>query len=52
MIEATPEHLIGDKALPTVFPLDAELKVEGVELIAPHHNKNNLIRRSISHFDG
>ena len=35
MIEATPEHLIGDKAYDS-DPLDAELKVEGVEMIAPH----------------
>ena len=35
MIEATPEHLIGDKAYDS-DPLDAELEAEGVEMIAPH----------------
>ena len=36
MVEATPEHLIGDKAYDS-DPLDAELaETEGVEMIAPH----------------
>ena len=35
MIEATAEHLIGDKAYDS-DPLDAELEAEGVEMIAPH----------------
>jgi transposase len=35
MIEAKPEKLIGDKAYDS-DPLDAELKAEGVEMIAPH----------------
>ena len=44
MIEATPEHLIGDKAYDS-DPLDAELKVEGVEMIAPHR-KNRKRRKT------
>ena len=44
MIEATPEHLIGDKAYDG-DPLDAALKVEGVEMIAPHR-KNRKRRRT------
>jgi transposase len=35
MIEAKPENLIGDKAYDS-DKLDAELKEEGVEMIAPH----------------
>ena len=42
MIEATPEHLIGDKAYDS-DPLNAELKVEGVEMVAPH--RKNWKRR-------
>ena len=34
MIEATPKYLIGDKAYDS-DPLDAELKVEGVEMVTP-----------------
>ena len=44
MIEATPEHLIGDKAYDS-DPLAAELKVEGVEMIAPHR-KNRKRRKT------
>ena len=44
MIEETPEHLIGDKAYDS-DPLDAELKVEGVEMIAPHR-KNRKRRKT------
>ena len=44
MIEATSEHLIGDKAYDS-DPLDAELKVEGVEMIAPHR-KNRKRRKT------
>ena len=44
MIEATPEHLIGDKAYDS-DPLDAELKVEGVEMVAPHR-KNRKRRKT------
>jgi IS5 family transposase len=35
MIEAKPENLIGDKAYDS-DKLDAELRKEGVEMIAPH----------------
>ena len=38
MIEATPEHLIGDKAYDS-DPLDAELKVEGVERAASQESE-------------
>ena len=44
MIEATPERLIGEKAYDS-DPLDAELKVEGVEMIAPHR-KNRKRRKT------
>ena len=44
MIEATPERLIGDKAYDS-DPLDAELKVEGVEMVAPHR-KNRKRRKT------
>ena len=43
-VEETPEHLIGDKAYDS-DPLDAELKVEGVEMIAPHR-KNRKRRKT------
>src|SRR5262249_1188264 len=35
MIEAKPENLIGDRAYDS-DPLDAELRKDGVEIIAPH----------------
>jgi transposase len=37
MLEAKPEHLIGDRAYDS-DPLDAELAREGVNLIAPHRS--------------
>ncbi len=41
MLEAKPEHLIGDRAYDS-DPLDAELAREGVNLIAPHRsNRKN-----------
>ena len=42
MIEAMPEHLIGNKAYDS-DPLDADLKSEGIEMIAPH--RTNRTRR-------
>jgi transposase len=41
MIEAKPQHLIGDKAYDS-DKLDAELKQDGVELIAPHRANRKL----------
>jgi len=41
MIEAKPEHLVGDKAYDS-DPLDEELKKAGVNLIAPH--RSNRVR--------
>ena len=35
MIEAKPENLIGDRAYDS-DPLDAELRKDGIEMIAPH----------------
>ena len=35
IIEATPEHLVGDKAYDS-DPLDAELEAEDEEMVAPH----------------
>src|SRR4029078_9727620 len=35
MIEAKPEKLIGDRAYDSA-PLDAELRKDGIEMIAPH----------------
>src|SRR5712672_1680114 len=35
MIEAKPKNLIGDRAYDS-DPLDAELRKEGIEMIAPH----------------
>ena len=34
-VEAKPERLIGDRAYDS-DPLDAELREEGIEMIAPH----------------
>lgn len=44
MLEARPEHLIGDRAYDS-DPKDAELAEEGVKLIAPHH-KNRKKRKT------
>ena len=44
MIEATPEHLIGDKAY-DMTPWTLNCKVEGVEMIAPHR-KNRKRRKT------
>jgi transposase len=41
MIEAKPEHLIGDKAYDS-DALDEELKKDGVEMIAPHRSTRKL----------
>jgi transposase len=41
MIEAKPEHLIGDKAYDS-DELDASLKKQGVEMIAPHRSNRKL----------
>jgi transposase len=41
MIEAKPEHLIGDKAYDS-DKLDNELKQQGVEMIAPHRKNRTL----------
>ena len=38
MIEAKPENLIGDRAYDS-DPLDAELRKDGIEMIAPHRSK-------------
>lgn len=43
MMEARPENLIGDKACDS-DKLDAELKREGIEMIAPH--RGNRTERS------
>ncbi len=40
MIEAKPENLIGDKAYDS-DKLDAELKQEGIEMIAPHRRNRS-----------
>ena len=41
MIEAKPQHLIGDKAYDS-DALDKELKQDGVELIAPHRSNRKM----------
>ena len=41
MIEAKPEHLIGDKAYDS-DDMDDQLKREGVELIAPQRSNRKL----------
>jgi transposase len=41
MIEAKPQHLIGDKAYDS-DALDKELKKDGVELIAPHRSNRKM----------
>ena len=43
MIEAKPDNLIGDKAYDS-DPLDAELRKQGIEMIAPH--KSNRVKRA------
>src|SRR5262249_61433200 len=40
MIEAKPENLIGDRAYDS-DPLDAELRKDGIEMIAPHRGNRN-----------
>ena len=43
MIEAKPKNLIGDRAYDS-DPLDAELRKDGIEMIAPHRgNRSNKI---------
>jgi hypothetical protein len=37
MIDAKPENLIGDRAYDS-DPLDAELRKDGIEMIAPHRD--------------
>jgi transposase len=37
VVDARPEHLIGDKAYDS-DPLDARLAEQGIELIAPHRS--------------
>ncbi|MCX8114010.1 MAG: IS5 family transposase, partial [Burkholderiaceae bacterium] len=41
MLEAKPEHLIGDKAYDS-DTLDNELRKQGVEMIAPHRSNRKL----------
>jgi len=41
MLEAKPEHLIGDKAYDS-DKLDEQLREQGVELIAPHRSNRKL----------
>jgi transposase len=41
MIEAKPQNLIGDRAYDS-DALDAQLKKEGVELIAPHRSNRKM----------
>jgi transposase len=40
MIEAKPENLIGDRAYDS-DPLDAELRKDGIEMIAPHRSNRS-----------
>src|SRR3989442_1103270 len=40
MIEAKPENLIGDRAYDS-DPLDAELRKDGIEMIAPHRGNRS-----------
>jgi transposase len=40
MIEAKPENLIGDRAYDS-DPLDAELRKDGIEMIAPHRGNQS-----------
>jgi transposase len=43
MIEAKPENLVGDRAYDS-DPLDAELRKEGIEMIAPHKSNRVHVR--------
>ena len=45
MIEAKPENLIGDKAYDSDH-LDAELRQQGIEMIAPHRVSRRKLRRT------
>ena len=40
MIEARPENLIGDRAYDS-DPLDAQLRRDGIEMIAPHRSNRS-----------
>ncbi len=40
MIEAKPDNLIGDRAYDS-DPLDAELRNDGIEMIAPHRSNRS-----------
>jgi IS5 family transposase len=40
MIQAKPENLIGDRAYDS-DPLDAELRKDGIEMIAPHRGSRS-----------
>jgi hypothetical protein len=40
LIEAKPENLIGDRAYDS-DPLDAELRKDGIEMIAPHRGNRS-----------
>jgi hypothetical protein len=40
MIEAKPENLIGDRAYDS-DPLDAQLRKDGIEMIAPHRSNRS-----------
>ena len=40
MIEAKPENLIGDRAYDN-YPLDVELRRNGIEMIAPHQSNRS-----------
>ena len=41
MLEAKPEHLIGDKAYDS-DKLDEQLREKGVEMVAPHRSNRKL----------
>src|SRR5262249_36167996 len=53
MIEAKPENLIGDRACDS-DPLDAELRKDGIEMIAPHRGNRSKLptqdRRRLSRY--
>src|ERR1700756_1664272 len=55
MIEAKPENLIGDRAYDS-DPLDAELRKDGIEMIAPHRSNRSKSptqdRRRLSRYMG
>jgi transposase len=48
MVEANPEHLIGDRAYDS-DGLDDDLKQEGVNLIAPHRSTRTLTTQDGRH---